>query len=232
MTDRRSAAAALVRKAVAFESDMWRSLYRWLFRRRRVLEPEGKAFGYTAVVMPLLLAFIGVSAVELPIVHLIVPWTGLRIAFDILGVYGLLWMLGLLAMLRVNPHVVSGAGLRVRSGTTVDMTIPWDYVAEVRVWRHTVPARPRHPVERTGDSVVLDLAVMSQTNVDIRFVGPTTVPLAGGDSEPLTGLRIAADDPGALAAMGEQHVKHRPRSTMDLSTTRATPVAAPHPTGS
>jgi len=208
MSDRRAAAAALVRKAVAFEGTMWRSLYRWVFRRRRVLEPDGYAFGYTVTVMPLLLAFIGVSAVELPIVHFLVPWTGVRIAFDILGVYGLLWMLGLLAMLRVNPHVVSAAGLRVRSGTTVDMTIPWDYVAEVRELRHTVPARPRHPVERTGDSVVLHLAVMNQTNVDIRFVGPTTVPLADGDSEPLTGLRIAADDPGALVAMAQQHKHH------------------------
>ena len=211
MSDRRTAAAALVGKAVAFEGTMWRSLYRWVFRRRRVREPD-KAFGYTSTVMPLLLAFIGVSAVELPIVHAIVPWTGVRIAFDILGVYGLLWMLGLLAMLRVNPHVVSDAGLRVRSGTTVDMTIPWDYVAEVRVWRHTVPARPRHPVERTGDSVVLHLAVMSQTNVDIRFVGPTTLPLADGESEPLTGLRIAADDPEALVARAQAQLTHRSSS--------------------
>jgi hypothetical protein len=209
MPDRRAAAAALLRQGVAFESAMWRSLFRWLLRRRRVLEPEGQAFGYTSVVMPLLLAFVGVSAIELPVVHLIVPWTGPRIALDIVGVYGLLWMVGLLAMLRVNPHVVSGAGLRVRSGTTVDMTIPWDYVAAVRELRHTVPARPRHPVERSGDSAVLHLAVMSQTNVDIQFVGPTTVPLAHGESEPLTGLRIAADDPGALVAMARRQLKHR-----------------------
>jgi len=213
MADRRAAAAALARKAVAFEGTMWRSLYRWAFRRRRRLEPDGQAFGYTSTVMPLLLAFIGVSAIELPVLHLIVPWTGVRIALDILGVYGLLWMFGLLVMLRVNPHVVGEAGLRVRSGTTVDMTIPWDYVAEIRAWRHTVPARPRQPVERTGDSVVLHLPVMSQTTVDIRFVGPTTVPLADGDSEPLTGLRIAADDPGALVAMAQAYVKHRSPTT-------------------
>lgn len=212
MADRRSAAAALVRKAIAFESDMWRSLYRWLFRRRRILEPEGHAFGYTSVVMPLLLAFIGVSAIELPIVHFIVPWTGPRIAFDIIGVYGLLWMVGLLAMLRVNPHVVSEAGLRVRSGTTMDMTIPWDCVDEIRTLRHTVPARPRHAIERIRDNVVLHLAVMSQTNVDIRFAGPTTIPLAHGESEPLTGLRIAADDPESLVAMAQQHLKGRSRS--------------------
>jgi hypothetical protein len=51
--------------------------------------------------------------------------------------------------------------------------------------------------------------VMSQTNVDIRFVGPTTLPLADGESEPLTGLRIAADDPGALVALAQQQMKHR-----------------------
>src|SRR5262245_13932528 len=118
--------------AVQFEQAMWRSLYRWVFRRRRKLEPDGTAFGYTGTTMPVLLAFIGVSAIEIPILHWLLPWRTVQIISLVIGGYGLLWMLGLLASLRVHPHVVGSEGLRIRSGALLDMTIPWEYIAEVR----------------------------------------------------------------------------------------------------
>src|SRR5258705_4379428 len=163
----------LLKKAVRYEVGIWRSLYRWVFRRRRVLEPDGEAFGYTAVMMPVLLAFIGVSAIEIPILHVLLPWPTVRVISLVVGGYALVWMIGLLAMMRVHPHVVSRDGLRVRSGIGLDMTIPWEYVAQVRARNRTMPSRPALQFDTTGDATVLHLVVMSQTNVDVVFAGPT-----------------------------------------------------------
>jgi hypothetical protein len=51
----------LLRQALSYELGLWRSLYRWMFRR-----PLGAGtFGYASPVTPLLAAFIGVSAIEI-----------------------------------------------------------------------------------------------------------------------------------------------------------------------
>ena len=52
------------------------------------------AFPYAGDVTPVLWAFIVVSAIEVPVVHLLVPWESLRLALDVAGVYGVLWMVG------------------------------------------------------------------------------------------------------------------------------------------
>jgi hypothetical protein len=57
-----------------------------------------------------------VVAIELVAVHPLLPWEIIRLVADILGLWGLVWMLGLLASLSVHPHLVADAGLRVRHG--------------------------------------------------------------------------------------------------------------------
>jgi hypothetical protein len=116
----------LLRKAIWYEFRLWRSLFRWVLRRPTA-EPGAATFGYAALLTPVLVAFIVVSAIEIPIVHLILPWAAVRTTALAAGVYGLLWMFGLLAAMRVHPHVVGDAGLRVRSGmskhTNVDVIL-------------------------------------------------------------------------------------------------------------
>lgn len=193
---------ALARRAIAYELGMWRSLYLWIFRRRRTPGPGVRAFGYTGVVAPIFVAFIGVSAIEIPIVHLILPWpTPRRIALA-LGFYGLFWMIGLLASLRVHPHVVDAEGLTVRYGTTLDMTIPWDAIATVRTrYRSQTPGRN---IRVEGN--VQHIAIAHQTSVDVVFRDPTILPLPKGPSEPVDELWFYADDPGALVASAREQL--------------------------
>ena len=55
-----------------YELGIWRSLAVWLLRLRRV--PAGAtAFSYAGVVTPLFIVFIAVSAIELPVLHLLLP---------------------------------------------------------------------------------------------------------------------------------------------------------------
>jgi len=192
--------AAFVRHALAYEARMWVSLFRWVLRRP-VAGPGGTPFGYARTVTPVMLAFIGVSAVELPILHLLLPWPTIRLVADVLSAYGLIWMIGLLASVRVNPHVVSPAGLRVRAGGGVDLTVDWDDIAAIRVADRTVEGRS----VKVADSA-LHLAVIKHTNVDITFRGPTILELPRGDTEPVRELRIAADEPAALVARAREFV--------------------------
>jgi hypothetical protein len=48
----------LLRKAVAFEVLMWRSLYRWVFRRPLTREPGAATFGYATATAPIMWTFI------------------------------------------------------------------------------------------------------------------------------------------------------------------------------
>jgi hypothetical protein len=97
----------LYRQAILHEAGIWRSLYRWVTRRPRSDDRDAALFGYASQITPILIAFIVLSALEIPILPLLLPWPAVRYSLLALGVLGLLWMLGLLAAVRVHPHVVS-----------------------------------------------------------------------------------------------------------------------------
>lgn len=93
--------------AASYEAGVWRSLYRWLTRRRDANDPDAALFGYASQATPLLLALSFLSAFEIPILPLLLPWPAVQCSLLVLGVWGLLWLLGLLASLRTNGRVVA-----------------------------------------------------------------------------------------------------------------------------
>jgi hypothetical protein len=189
----------IVRKVVTMEVATWRNTYLWLRRKPLTTAPDDQVFSYLGVVKPILGVFIGLSAVELPIFDLIirhvVPWPPARWIALGLGAWGLLWMIGLFAGLKINPHVVGPAGLRARQGSTIDLTVAWADVDTVRKAYRSVPSSKSVQVERIGERTVLHLATGSQTSVDIRFRRPVDLGLPPGGSEPVHELRLYADDP-------------------------------------
>jgi hypothetical protein len=192
---------ALARKAVTYELAMWRSFFVWVFRLPRVKEPGAQAFSYTAMLTPLFIVFIAVSAIELPILHLLLPWEKVRFVADLLGVYGLFWMIGLLAAMRVHPHVASDAGLRIRYGFGVDATIPWDAIAGARSHGRSVQRVRSVQCEQTGAGLVVSVAVNKQTNVDLVMREPTIFEaLPQTNDEPVVEVRVYVDDPKAFVA--------------------------------
>jgi hypothetical protein len=203
---KRTTVLPLVRRAVSYELGMWRSLYRWIFRRPLASGPGAVAFRYAATVTPVFLAFIAVSAIEIPILHLLLPWrTAQRISLA-LGFYGLFWMVGLLASLRVHPHVVGDSGLRIRYGTTVDITIPWDAIGTIRTRSRPLPKGRSIHVDRTGSDPILYIGILKQTNIDVALRHSVTVPLPKGSTEPINELRFYVDDPSALVARARENL--------------------------
>ncbi|MFG1674195.1 PH domain-containing protein [Micromonospora sp. NPDC049282] len=205
----------LARRVVAYEWGMWRSLARWTLRRPYPVAPGAATFAYVGGVQPILLAFLALSTIEIPILDVILRHTvdspAIRHAAIAVGVWGVLWMVGLLASLRIHPHVVDGAGLRVRNGTSLDITIPWTAVAGVSVRRRSLPSSRAYRYDE-DDPTVLNLGVGSQTAIDVTLREPLTVPLPNGPSAPVREIRMYADDPTALVDRARRHLPAERRS--------------------
>ena len=153
-------------------------------------------------------AFIFVSVLELVVVHLLLPWETVRLIADVLSIWGLVWMVGFLASMKVYPHLLDDVGLPIRYGTTADIAIPWEAVATVTSSRGSVPTRHNVQVERSDEGVVVDVAVLKQTRVDVVLSRPTTVKLPDGTEE-ITELRFYVDDPRALVARARERLADR-----------------------
>jgi hypothetical protein len=183
----------LVRWLVVTEIGVWRSLFFWVTRRVPGMGPRAQAFSYSRQIAPIIAAFIFVSLIELPVVHLLIPWDPVRLVVLIVSVWGLLWMIGMLASMKVFPHLLDEHGLRIRYGAGIDIRIPRDAIATVRAKRRSAPTKQTVGVEGT----VADVAVMKQTRVDVVLREPTSIELPDGPAE-LTELRFYADDARAV----------------------------------
>jgi hypothetical protein len=188
--------------AASFEAGIWRSLYRWLTRRPGATDPAAALFGYASQVTPLLLAFIFLSALEIPTLPLLLPWPAVRYSLLVLGVWGLLWMLGLLASLRTNPHAVSEAGLRLRSGFQFDASIPWEEISAIRLRRSSAQRKLQIEHNQTGASVALQGA----SNVEVVFREPVLVRFLDGRQASVDAIHFYADSPTALLTAAQPHL--------------------------
>ncbi|MEV0718559.1 hypothetical protein [Asanoa sp. NPDC050611] len=187
----------LLRTAATYERGVWVSLFRWVLRRPDPAGP-GARFGYSATMMPVLLAFIGVSIVEIPILHFLLPWRTVQIVVFAVSIWGLLWMVGLLGAVRVHPHLVTADGLRIRSGFTVDAFVPWSAVAEIRHRNRPLEKSKGLQFAETADGgLVGKVVVLGQTNVEVVLTAPAEVGLSRG---PVTEVHFWADDARALVA--------------------------------
>jgi hypothetical protein len=186
-------AYSIARWLVVTEIGVWRSLFLWVTRLVPGMGPRVEAFSYSRQIAPIMGAFIFVSLIELPVVHLLIPWDAVRIAALIVSVWGLLWMVGMLASMKVFPHLLDGDGLRIRYGTSTDIHIPREAIASVKARRRSVDTRHHVHV----DGTVVSVPVMKQTRVDVVLHGPTAIELPDGRAE-VTEVRFYADDAGGL----------------------------------
>lgn len=218
---RRAGRVAVI--AVRYEIRIWRSLGVWVLRLRTV--PPGRAHRYAGAITPLMIVFIAVSAVELPILHFVLPWETVRLIVDVLSIWGLLWMIGLLAAIRVHPHIVTDEGIRVRYGFSVDITVPWSAVASVGSKGRMLEKGRTVQCEQTPEGLVASVAVSKQTTVDLVLREPTALNLPRPGDEPVVELRFHADDPAPLVGdirerLGESDAANRGSAGSGLDRTR------------
>jgi len=177
----------------------YQNLFRLLFRRPRV--PAGAAgFGYHQPVLSVMIVFTALSVLELVVVDVVVRrWPPVRIPLLVLGIWGVTFLLGLLAGMVMRPHAVGPDGIRVRSGSEVDIPLSWDDVYSVTLRKRTVQDKqPKVTVDESGEAT-LHLRIMNQTNLDIRLEEPTALRLPHG-TETVRLVALYAEDPKAFLA--------------------------------
>lgn len=191
----------LLGEALLFELALYRSLARWVARRPDV--PRGATpIGYSQIVAPMLWLWIFGSTVEVIVVeivlrHLDQPWAVvLRVPLLLLGIWGVVWMLGMLASYRVRPHLLTDTELRVRSGARTWLAVPLEAVESTRHVEHDVPGviRSLH----VDDALAL-VGAGNRTNLELVLAGTTTVSTSKGEVT-VNRIGLWVDEPREIAA--------------------------------
>ncbi|MBD0292481.1 MAG: hypothetical protein ICV70_02755 [Jiangellaceae bacterium] len=188
-----------------FELRLYRSLFRWVTRWPAV--PAGtEAVGYSRAVTPVMSLWIFASAVEMLVLHLLVPWPMVRIVLLVLSAWGLVWMLGFLASLKVYPHLISESGMRIRHGASVDIAVPWNVIARVAVQRRDLPSSIRTLQPRqTERGTDLQVGVSGEVNVHAVLDRQLDVPTPKRVHH-VTELSFLVDDPDTYVARAREQL--------------------------
>lgn len=194
-----------LRSAVLSELAIWRALARWVARRPDV-PPGSTPVGYAQMVTPTLWLWIFACTTEVVVVHVLLPWEVARWVLFVVGVWSVVWMVGLLASYRVRPHLVGEHELRVRNGPRTDVGVPLNAVAAVVRQEQDLPGiRAVHHVDGT-----LSVAVSSRTNLEVQLTGPTELETPGGRSV-VDRVALWVDDPRAASAVLRHQLSGSPR---------------------
>nr|WP_201470759.1 hypothetical protein [Microbacterium hydrocarbonoxydans] len=179
------------------ELRVYSSIARAIARRPAVPE-GGTGIGYHRPVLTVLFIFIGLSAVEIPILDLIFhQWPAARITLLVLGIWGVTWMVGLLCAMIMRPHAVGPEGIRVRSGLELDVPISWADIASVAISR-----RVDEPKQARVTGTEYAERMQDETNIEIELEHPVAIRLPGlapkGGTHHVDRIRLWADDPRAF----------------------------------
>jgi hypothetical protein len=197
MRDRLRSWGRLAWWAVRLEVSLYGALVRWVGRRPAV--PAGTTpVGYGQLVAPMMGLWIFASALEVPLVHVLTPWEGVRLFLLVVSVWGLVWMLGMYAALRTHPHLLDEDGMLLRYATTTHVRLPWEAVRELHVDERDLPSAIRN-LQRTGpdDARQLHVAVSGRTNVTADLHRPTALGTSSGE-ETAVSVSFWVDEPREL----------------------------------
>ncbi|MDO9380766.1 MAG: hypothetical protein Q7T56_18135 [Nocardioidaceae bacterium] len=195
---RRTSWRATAWHVVRLEVGMYVSLARWAARRPSLGAPGSQVHGYARLVTPMLWLFVFASAVEVVVLDLLLPWMVVRVVALVLGIWGVVWMLGMIASYRVFPHLLEPDRLRVRCGALVDVVLPWSAIASVGSGDTSLESSMRTmQVDDLDDGTRLSVGVGGRVNVQLTLREPVTVSTPRG-SLVVTRVSLWADDPRDL----------------------------------
>ncbi len=169
---------------------MYVGLVRLLARRSDV--PAGaEPVPYVGGVALLLWGFTTVSVIELVALHLVIPWEDdVRLAADVLGIWSVVWCLGLTGCHYVYPHLATADGLELRlQRHRPAVTVPWDAVGAVRVRERSVESGRALQV----DDGVLAVPVDKRTTLELVLTRPLAVTVRGVTTE-VHEVRVHVDE--------------------------------------
>ncbi len=204
-----SRAQALIARGAGIEKIIYAAIGRAVARKPWKAR-DAKGFHYHAQSLAVLVIFIVLSAVEIVIIDLIVhQWLWLRIPLLIIGIWGLVWMTGLLCAHFMRPHTVGIEGIRVRDGLDMDAHVTWDDVYSVGLKnRNYEPKTPSVIDDQEGRSLVMNIT--DQTNIEVVLERPTTITLPGlppkGGEQVIDRIYLWTDEPKEFLDAVREHI--------------------------
>ncbi|MGW0854008.1 hypothetical protein [Streptomyces sp. NPDC002690] len=189
-----------VRRLAGHQAALAADLQRWATRRG----PQGVGEGdhpvaYAPAQAATLYGLLFVCVVETVALAVVIPWPVVHAVALVLDLWGCCFLLALHASCVVCPHVIGADGsLRLRFGALLDVRVPADRVASVRLERRFPAGRPAS-VDEYGTA---DIAVGGQTTVTVELTEPLGYARALGRRAEARVFRFYADDPvSAVAAL-------------------------------
>ncbi|EAQ30716.1 hypothetical protein NAP1_08050 [Erythrobacter sp. NAP1] len=177
--------AALLRFAQAELRVLVLGLFRW---GAPADVPAGsRPFIYHTYLTPMVATFLALQVIEISVVHLLLMLWSPTLAWVLfaLSIWGIIWTVALLKSFRINPVLVTGEVVRVRSGMLYDFEVPIHQIAD---------ASTAFTSEELQDKSVLNLALMSAPNVSLRFENPVVFSTALGGEKRISGVGLRLDD--------------------------------------
>jgi hypothetical protein len=169
-------------EAVLLELALYRSLVRWIVRRPDV--PAGATpIGYSRLAAPMIWLWIFGSATEVVVIEVVLRqfdagWTqAIRLPLLGIGIWGLLWMVGMLAAYRVRPHLLTESTLRIRNSARTWVDVPLEAIAATRTAEHELPGLVKAVHQEDG---LLLVGVSSRTNLEVELTAPTVLSTSKG----------------------------------------------------
>lgn len=189
-------------KALRLEVTLYRALGRWIVRRPEV-SPGQVPIPYSRLVAPMLWLWIFGSAAEVVVLDVLLSrfWPSLRVPVLVLGVWGLVWMLGMMAAYRVRPHLLGDHELWVRDGIHARVGVPFERIRSIRCVDHELPGLLRSVhVEGDEPEALLLVGVGSRTNLELVLTAPTRLETPHGPTI-ATRVGLWVDEPREVAEL-------------------------------
>ncbi|MGX1857635.1 hypothetical protein ACWIFB_09395 [Dietzia sp. NPDC055340] len=186
-------------RMIVAEARTLASLGRWIARRPDV--PDGAvAIGYSRGTLGMPAALAVAALIELVALHLLIPWPTVRLVLDLLGLYALIMVLGLVAGRIVRPHLLTSDELILRSGPHVCARIPLDALAAARHDRRLSPTNAELVSEPGRE--ILALPGPDGTRLTLALARPVTatmpgMPWSSPPAREVTEVRLHVDDDAA-----------------------------------
>lgn len=157
----------------------YRSLLLWA-RGRTDRTASGETMVHAASgTLALPLAFAAATAVEITVLHLLIPWLWVQVAVAVLSVWSLLQLFCLLAVERVHPHYVDAhtGSLILRRAGHVVATIPRAAITGIRTVSRFSPTAPtlgdEHLYLPNQDGTNLDLTLGEPVDTRLESIVPS-----------------------------------------------------------
>lgn len=171
----------VVHAAVATLSIIHIALFRW--GGPADIPAGSRAFAYHKHLAPMCATLLVLSLIELGVCHLLLGLWSPRAALivSVLSAAGLVYLIALIKSFRFRPLLMTGEGVRVRTGLAVDQVIPLDAIATIETG---------FAGSDVNAPAALNAALFAWPNILIRLNRP--MPVRRG---PVSAVAFRLDDP-------------------------------------